>query len=122
MTVVVHYIPTPEGDAALRHGFREAIIRDTEVLVVGDITETAAQAVGTDVGASAPVTIADPPEQGITRVDQVIDASYDDAAVVVVLGLRRRSPVGKLIMGSDSQRILLDARCPVTAVKVDVRP
>lgn len=122
MTVVVHYVPTPEGDAALRHGFREAALRDTEVLVVGDLTESAARAGGAEVGADVRVTVADPPAEGMTRVDQVIDASYADHAVVVVLGLRRRSPVGKLIMGSDSQRILLDARCPVTAVKVDVRP
>jgi nucleotide-binding universal stress UspA family protein len=34
-----------------------------------------------------------------------------------VVGLRHRTPVGKLLMGSVSQRILLGARCPVLAVK-----
>ena len=38
-------------------------------------------------------------------------------ATLVVIGLRRRTPTGKLIFGSDAQRILLEAPCPVLSVK-----
>ena len=39
------------------------------------------------------------------------------AAELVVIGLRRRTAVGKLLPGSAAQRILLEVDCPVLAVK-----
>ena len=39
--------------------------------------------------------------------------------MLIVIGLRHRTAVGKLLMGSVAQRILLDARCPVLAVKAE---
>lgn len=53
--------------------------------------------------------------------DDLISVADQRNAQVIVIGLRRRSPVGKLILGSNAQRILLDAPCPVLAVK-PVRP
>jgi nucleotide-binding universal stress UspA family protein len=49
--------------------------------------------------------------------DEVLRMADETAASVIVIGLRRRSPVGKLITGSDAQRILLHAGQPVLAVK-----
>ncbi|WP_369135946.1 universal stress protein, partial [Modestobacter sp. I12A-02662] len=39
------------------------------------------------------------------------------AEEVLVIGVRRRTAVGKLLMGSAAQRILMDVDCPVLAVK-----
>ena len=46
--------------------------------------------------------------------DQVLEVADEVSADLIVIGLRRRSPVGKLLMGSVAQRILLGAECAVT--------
>jgi nucleotide-binding universal stress UspA family protein len=52
------------------------------------------------------------PAEDLINIAEACDAD------LIVIGLRRRTPVGKLILGSNAQRILLDAPCPVLAVKV----
>jgi nucleotide-binding universal stress UspA family protein len=52
---------------------------------------------------------------------ELISTAEATAADFIVIGLRRRSPVGKLLLGSNAQRILLDAACPVLAVKAELR-
>jgi nucleotide-binding universal stress UspA family protein len=49
--------------------------------------------------------------------DQVLAVADEVSATLIVVGVRRRSPVGKLIMGSVAQRVLIGASCPVLAVK-----
>ena len=57
--------------------------------------------------------------RGFEPAEDLISIAERVAAELIVIGLRRRSPVGKLILGSNAQRILLDAHCPVLAVKAD---
>ncbi len=57
--------------------------------------------------------------RGFEPAEDLISIAQEIDAELIVIGLRRRSPVGKLILGSNAQRILLDAPCPVLAVKAD---
>ena len=72
--------------------------------------ELAASGVGYEIRIPADVrTIA----EELIRTAETTDADF------IVIGLRRRSPVGKLLLGSNAQRVLLDAACPVLAVKAE---
>ena len=55
--------------------------------------------------------------RGREPAEDLIEVAESSHAELIVIGLRRRTPVGKLILGSNAQRILLDATCPVLAVK-----
>ena len=57
--------------------------------------------------------------RGNEPADDLIAVAEEVGADFIVIGLRRRTPVGKLIMGSNAQRILLEAPCPVLAVKAE---
>ena len=128
MTIVVGYVPTPEGRAALDRSIEEAQQRRLRLVVVnssrgdslvdsGFATEAEIEEIrgrlesaGVDFEVRRPV-------RGREASDEVVDAAKDVDASLIVIGMRRRTPVGKLILGSDAQRILLDAECPVLAVK-----
>jgi nucleotide-binding universal stress UspA family protein len=55
--------------------------------------------------------------RGSDPSDDLIAVAEEVDADLIVIGLRRRTPVGKLILGSNAQQVLLDATCPVLAVK-----
>jgi nucleotide-binding universal stress UspA family protein len=49
----------------------------------------------------------------------VISAAGAVDAEVLVIGARRRSPLGKFLLGSATQTIILDAPMPVLVIKGD---
>jgi nucleotide-binding universal stress UspA family protein len=61
-------------------------------------------------------------ERGHEAPDELLEAAAAHGAKLVVIGIRRRSPVGKLLLGSTAQRIILEAPCPVLAVKPIATP
>jgi len=122
--IVVGYVPKPEGHAALRHAADEARLRSARLVVVDVQRDTPAPLPDDEVrtvtaqldhaGVAHEVRPADPT---VEPAEQLIAIAEQDDAALIVIGLRRRSRVGKLILGSNAQRILLDASCPVLAVK-----
>ncbi|BDH56816.1 universal stress protein [Tsukamurella sp. PLM1] len=64
------------------------------------------------------VSVEFPKEYEKDPVGGVVDAATRLDASVLVIGIKHRTATGKLLFGSSAQRILLDATCPVLAVKV----
>lgn len=129
-TIVVGYVPTPEGEAALAAAISEARLRGSALAVVSSHPEESQQRAGEGAEATAEVQSltqrleqAGVPfevrylERGFEPAEDLISVAETEQAELIVIGMRRRTPVGKLVMGSNSQRILLDADCAVLAVK-----
>ena len=127
MGIVVGYLATPEGRAALEAAIEEARQRDVRVVVVvsarPDEPDEQRRAVEEELDrvranlASAGVDHEVRLLSGGDVADDLIATAEEVGAQLVVLGLRRRSPVGKLILGANAQRVLFDAPCPVLTVK-----
>jgi nucleotide-binding universal stress UspA family protein len=123
MTIVVGYVPKPEGEAALDKAIEEARLRDTELVVVhshrarGDDEEPDLTSVRERLEASGVAHEVRQLVRGFEAAEDLVSVAESHDAELIVIGLRRRTPVGKLILGSNAQRVLLDAHCPVLAVK-----
>ncbi|HZJ06167.1 MAG TPA: universal stress protein [Nocardioidaceae bacterium] len=131
-TIVVGYVPKPEGKAALRRAAEEAKLRQHRLLVVNshrggrefdreDALESEAQMdeVKSELSQAGVEYEVRQLVRGLDPAEDLVNVAKEVGAELIVIGLRRRSPVGKLILGSNAQRVLLDAPCPVLAVKAE---
>jgi nucleotide-binding universal stress UspA family protein len=132
MSIVVGYVATKEGKAALRAASAEARLRNARLVVINsnrggkdlDREEAARYEAEldavrqslTDAGVEHEVRQL---VRGVEPAEDLVKVAEETSAELIVIGLRRRTPVGKLILGSNAQRILLDAPCAVLAVKAD---
>ncbi|MCY7395486.1 MAG: universal stress protein [Nocardioides sp.] len=131
-SVVVGWTPDEYGAAALEHAVAEARDRGARLVVVNgtkgdsqvDDRFAGEQALGTLESRLAEEGVPHEVRQvvGGDVGDQVVAVADELDADLVVVALRRRTPVGKLLMGRVAQRILLGAGCPVLAVKPGTAP
>jgi nucleotide-binding universal stress UspA family protein len=124
---VVAWTPDQYGAAALAAGLEDARERGRSVVVVngtrGDALVDERYAGASAVEALRAELAASGVEHDVRQTsgtdvsEQVLTVADELDAALVVIGLRRRTPVGKLLMGSVAQRVILDAHCPVLCVK-----
>ncbi|MFD1718089.1 universal stress protein [Georgenia deserti] len=111
VTVLVGFADSAEGRVAFDAGVEEARLRSTGVIVL--VMSGEPPPVVHDV----PVEFRHPDRHDADVAGALLDLAEETSAELIVIGLRRRSPVGKLLLGSQAQQILLQARVPVLAVK-----
>jgi nucleotide-binding universal stress UspA family protein len=128
MTVIVSYVAAPEGRAALDFAIKAAHDRGDDLKVVdgsggrAHVTGEEGQLPYSRVaelleGTGLACTVADPAPPGV-NVDEVAAVAVDDPDKdIIVIGVRHRSAVGKFLLGSSAQRLILDSTVPVVVVK-----
>lgn len=132
MRIVLGFVDTPEGHAALERAIAEAKALDAHLVVVHSLHgerghEKAKDFIGAEEAMEeAAAQLAEAGVAYTTRElvkghspgQDVLDVAREEEADLIVIGLRRRTPTGKWLLGSTAQDILLDAPCPVLAVPV----
>lgn len=130
MTILVAYVPRPEGQAALEKGIEIAKERNEFLVVVnatpGGTGEDPSRADAQDVervelllSVSGIKSEFKQFVRGRNAVEELEDLVAAQNASMLVIGLRKRTAVGKLIMGSMAQEILMTISCPILAVKAN---
>jgi nucleotide-binding universal stress UspA family protein len=55
--------------------------------------------------------------RGMAPGEDLVEFAKETSADEIIVGVKRRSKVGKLLMGSTAQFVILQAACPVVSVK-----
>ncbi len=133
MSVAVAHQSTATGQLALREAAQQAGYRNTRLTVIHiadstdlDLAEAHTAKLRDDVASALAETsiseidweLALAPGDGVENTAATILELADKAgAELLVIGARRRSPVGKALLGSVTQNLILDANIPVLVVK-----
>ena len=132
MTVALaHQASSAAKDLALREAARQAFLRQTSLAVFHivetldlDVAEAYRNGLTDDIEASlAGVGARDVSWQlhldvgGTDVAEKILELTDKVSAEVLVIGARRRSPVGKALLGSVAQTLILEANVPVLVVK-----
>ena len=125
-TILLAYVPSATSEAALEFAVEEARRRSASLLVLA--SERAP-----DPRKARGVTDQRPLQERLEETglgfelrtvpkrddpaDDILDAVEHDDVDLVILGIRKRTPIGKILLGSTSQRVAIESPVPVVMVK-----
>jgi nucleotide-binding universal stress UspA family protein len=131
MSIIVGYMSSERGNAALELGISEAKLRDAELVVVHSLH-------GAGVDDDEDVVASDRELETIDEMlskeginysihnyvrgnspsEDIVQAAADFGGHLIVIGLRQRTSAGKFLLGSNAHDILMNAPCPVLTIRV----
>ena len=129
MTVAVAHQVSPTSRKALTQAVQEATYRGTDLAVlhvVASIDADTTEAYRLGVSDEIEKVIGDQPgvpwklhlaTAGVDIADTLLGLVDNLDADLLVIGARQRSPVGKALLGSVAQAVILHASVPVLVVK-----
>lgn len=139
MAIIVGLSDSPLGLAAIERASKEAVQRSQPLVLVHHVSarrneedsasyparrreaEDAVKERASELSTGGVQCLPYVPSVPMSASEAVLDAAQEHDAELIVVGIRRRSPVGKVFLGSTSQEILLGADCEVLGVKVPAK-
>ena len=128
MTILVAYVSRPEGRAALDKAIKMSKERNEPLLIVNagpggqqddaalvpafEVEKIEAELAALGIQAEFKQYV-----RGNNAVEEINEMVDTQDISILVIGLRKRTAVGKLLMGSVAQEILMTVACPVLCVK-----
>jgi nucleotide-binding universal stress UspA family protein len=128
--IVVGYLMSPAGEAALDAAVDEARFRGASLLVMQSSKGGPHESLEV---AEAIREAGERIEQRLTQeglpfelryyvrgndpAEDILQVAEDEGAGLIVIGLRQRSRTGKMLLGSNAHDILMHAPCPVLSVR-----
>ncbi len=129
-SIVVGFIFTKEGYAAVERAVEEARLRQAKLVIVHSMlggshddgedyieSASAVDDLSKRLAAEGIDFCTHEFVRGNTPSEDLMKAVDDHDADLIVIGIRRRSTVGKVLLGSNAMEILHDTRVPVLCVK-----
>lgn len=124
--ILLAYVPSATSEAAFAFAVEEAKLRGAGLVVLASET-------GPDPRKAQGVTDHRPLAERLEETglefelrivprrddpaDDILDAIEDSGVDMAVLGIRKRTPIGKILIGSTSQRVVMESPVPVVLVK-----
>jgi nucleotide-binding universal stress UspA family protein len=131
MSVIVGYMSSERGRAALELGLEEARMRDTDLVVIHSLHGAGVDDDEDVVASDRELETIDEmlSKEGInysihnfvrgnSPAEDIVQAANDYDGQLVVIGLRQRTSAGKFLLGSNAHDILMNTPCPVLTVRV----